>query len=253
MHSLSLLLTLFMEAVFLIPSTQAGAGSPYFARSLGPNVHKYAVGKLPDVDHKLTPSWAGQIPVQGTKDDELFFWLFEAETQSNELLSTCSLHHQGDSLTKLVTSVWFQGGPGCAGLGGMAKENGPVYFPGNSSTPQPNPYSWTKLANVLYVDQPVGTGFSGGSNPANNNTEITAQFYNWLKVFYHEFPGLQSKDTYLMGESYAGIYVSLAALLGLVSLKNCWLSNTFLPTLTHYRSHTSPKSSLRTKNPSQSP
>ena len=93
-------------------------------------------------------------------------------------------------------------------MGGLVKENGPLFFPGNSSTPKPNPYSWTKLANVLYIDQPVGTGFSSGSDPANDNAEITGDFYNWLKAFYTEFPGLQTKNTYLMGESYAGVYVS---------------------------------------------
>lgn len=95
----------------------------------------------------------------------------------------------------------------------MAKENGPLFFPGNSSIPKPNPYSWTKLANVLYIDQPVGTGFSSGSDPANDNAEITQDFYSWLKAFYAEFPGLQAKNTYLMGESYAGVYVSWPGLI----------------------------------------
>jgi carboxypeptidase D len=90
----------------------------------------------------------------------------------------------------------------------LSKENGPFHFPGNISTPRYNPYAWTKLANVLYIDQPVGTGFSGGSSPPRNNLEITDQFYQWLKEFYKEFPGLKSKDTFLTGESYAAIYVS---------------------------------------------
>ena len=36
----------------------------------------------------------------------------------------------------------------------------------------------------------------------------TQEFYGWLKAFYDVFPGLVSLDTHLMGESYAGIYVS---------------------------------------------
>ena len=93
-------------------------------------------------------------------------------------------------------------------MGGLAKENGPLQFKGNSSTPSYNPYAWTKLANVLYIDQPVGTGFSSGSRLARSNADVTRDFYQWLKVFYGEFPGMKSKNTYLMGESYAGIYVS---------------------------------------------
>ena len=103
--------------------------------------------------------------------------------------------------------VWLNGGPGCSSLDGVTKENGPLHFNGNDSTPTSNPYSLTKLANVLYIDQPVGTGFSDGSSPAKNNAEITQDFFLWLTAFYEEFPGLASKNTYLMGESYAGIYV----------------------------------------------
>lgn len=49
----------------------------------GPAVNRYSVGELPDVNFNLPASWAGQIPVPTTNNsnDELFFWLFEAETQ----------------------------------------------------------------------------------------------------------------------------------------------------------------------------
>ena len=80
-------------------------------------------------------------------------------------------------------------------------------FYGNATVPAPNRYSWTKLANVLYIDQPVGTGFSTGSDQATNNAQVTEQFYAWLQAFYAVFPGLKSKKTYLVGESYAGVYV----------------------------------------------
>ena len=40
------------------------------------------------------------------------------------------------------------------------------------------------------------------------NDQVTQDFVLWLKAFYDVFPGLVSKKTYIMGESYAGIYVS---------------------------------------------
>lgn len=153
---------------------------------------KFLVGSLPNVNFSLPKSWAGQISVPNTTNDELFFWLFEAETKTNDLI------------------IWLNGGPGCSSLSGLTKENGPLYFPGNVTSPQMNPYSWTKLASVLYIDQPVGTGFSGGSDEATTNAQLTQEFYGFLKGFYNVFPYLLSKDTYLMGESYAGIYVSLS-------------------------------------------
>lgn len=94
-------------------------------------------------------------------------------------------------------------------MDGLTSENGPFSFDGNVTTPVANPYSWTKLANVLYIDQPVGVGYSTGSNPATDNADVTQDFYNWLKAFYTVFPTLKTKNTYLMGESYAGVYVSV--------------------------------------------
>lgn len=107
-----------------------------------------------------------------------------------------------------IPLVWLNGGPGCSSLDGLTKENGPLYFPAKASTPAPNPNSWTQLANVLYIDQPVGTGYSDGSNQATLNAQVTQDFVSWLQAFYDIFPLLRSKNTYIMGESYAGVYVS---------------------------------------------
>lgn len=57
--------------------------------ALGPSATPYIVGCLPDVNFSLPASWADQISIPGTTDDELFFWLFEAEekAQSENLIS----------------------------------------------------------------------------------------------------------------------------------------------------------------------
>lgn len=66
-----------------------------------------------------------------------------------------------------------------------------------------------KLANILYIDQPVGTGYSGGGDRATLNAQVTQDFEIWLKAFYDVFPRLRSKNTYINGESYSGIFVSI--------------------------------------------
>lgn len=103
--------------------------------------------------------------------------------------------------------VWLNGGPGCSSLDGLTSENGPLAFYANLTVPNENPYSWTKLANVVYIDQPVGTGYSDGSDQATTNAQVTADFYSWLTAFYEVFPALKSKGTHLIGESYAGVFV----------------------------------------------
>ena len=114
----------------------------------------------------------------------------------------------------------MEGGPGCTSLAALAGENGPLAFYRNATKPAPNQYSWTKLANVLYIDQPVGTGFSSGSTEALNNAQVTGEFYAWLTAFYAQFPGLRSMKTYLMGESYAGVFVSDAYQVNFYSADN---------------------------------
>ncbi|KAJ5105452.1 Peptidase S10 serine carboxypeptidase [Penicillium alfredii] len=166
---------------FFLPVTQSS------------NISQFKVHGLPD-SPTLPPSWAGRLPVPETQDgNEIFFWLFEAEDAK-----------YNDNLI-----IWFNGGPGCSSLIGLITGNGPISFAGNSTRLERNPYSWTRLGNVLYVDQPVGTGFSTASNPypVKDNERVTADLVRWLHSFLVYFPHLQSKQIHLMGESYAGIYV----------------------------------------------
>ncbi|KAI4242233.1 MAG: hypothetical protein L6R40_004104 [Gallowayella cf. fulva] len=107
--------------------------------------------------------------------------------------------------------VWLNGGPGCSSLTGLTYENGPLIFYKRTAVPCPNPNSWTKLADVLYIDQPVGTGYSSGSKAPLNNAQVTSDLFHWLKAFYDRFPALKRKNTYIMGESYAGIYIPYLA------------------------------------------
>ncbi len=108
-----------------------------------------------------------------------------------------------------IWTVWLNGGPGCSSLIGLTTGNGPISFDGNSTRVVANPYSWTKFGHVLYVDQPVGTGYSTASQPypAVNDDVVTAHFYSWLQSFFAHFPHLLPKQVHLMGESWAGIYI----------------------------------------------
>ncbi|GAB1204483.1 hypothetical protein APSETT445_003138 [Aspergillus pseudonomiae] len=65
------------------------------------------------------------------------------------------------------------------------------------------------LCHVLYVDQPVGTGYSTASNPypVPDNDRVTSDFYKWLRNLFSLFPHLRSKRVHMIGESWAGIYI----------------------------------------------
>ncbi len=105
--------------------------------------------------------------------------------------------------------IWLQGGPGCSSLFGFAIENGPFLITKNG-TWRKNLYSWNTIAHVLYIDQPVGTGFSIVDNPEDvvyNEAVLAKQIYQVLIRFYKRHPQYQQVPLYIFGESYAGKYI----------------------------------------------
>lgn len=72
--------------------------------------------------------------------------------------------------------------------------------------PQINPYSWVNLTNVLWVEQPVGTGFSIGKVTATSEEDIAQDFIKFFANFQKIF-GISKFKIYVTGESYAGRYI----------------------------------------------
>jgi carboxypeptidase D len=68
-----------------------------------------------------------------------------------------------------------------------------------------NPWGWHHLANMLWVEQPIGTGFSVGTVTAQNEEDVAAQFMGFFKNFVDTF-SMHGYKVYITGESYA--YVS---------------------------------------------
>lgn len=77
-------------------------------------------------------------------------------------------------------------------------------------SPSPNPFGWQLLTNVIYVEFPVGVGFSQGSKLARNEDDAAEQFLGFWSNFVDLFDK-QGSDVYLSGESYAGLYVPYIA------------------------------------------
>jgi len=90
-------------------------------------------------------------------------------------------------------------------------ENGPYTVDGNENL-IPNPYGWNKFVNLLYVDQPVGTGFSyANSDYVHDEAHVGVEMYTFLVRFLEKYPQYAKLDFYVVGESYGGHYVPTVA------------------------------------------
>lgn len=137
-------------------------------------------------------SYAGYLTVDKRFHSNLFFWYFPCE--------------RPDALKRPVL-LWLQGGPGSSSLFATFYENGPYKFVNGKIHKDEN--SWSKQFNIIYIDNPVGSGFSFTTPQgyAKNQTVIGQHLYEALKQFFHLFPELRGNDFYLTGESYAGKYI----------------------------------------------
>jgi len=114
--------------------------------------------------------------------------------------------------------VWFNGGPGCSSMLGWATEHGPYIMKDGEKTFSKtlNPWSWNTNANVLYIESPVGVGYSyldAGYNPKPelNDKQTAVDAWKAIKEWQVRFPEYKTSDMFIAGESYAGIYVPYLA------------------------------------------
>ncbi|KAH8900538.1 alpha/beta-hydrolase [Thozetella sp. PMI_491] len=80
--------------------------------------------------------------VHGAIDANMFFWYFQSRNDS----------------ASSPTAIYLGGGPGYTSLDPTS--GFPCNINADSNSTTPNPFSWNNHVNMLYVEQPVGTGFS---------------------------------------------------------------------------------------------
>ncbi|CAH1790152.1 unnamed protein product [Owenia fusiformis] len=140
---------------------------------------------------------AGYLTVDKTYNSNMFFWFYPALVNSLDA----------------PVLLWLQGGPGGPSVFGMFNENGPFYVDEDMNL-QPRKYGWTNKYNMLYIDNPVGCGFSfTGSDGgySTNQTAVADNLYRALTQFFQIFSAYKNNPFYITGESYAGKYVPAIA------------------------------------------
>ena len=118
----------------------------------------------------------------------IFWWFYGAHDQQRD---------------KLPLVLWLQGGPGASGTGfGNFEEIGPLY---QNSTARKT--TWIQKTNVLFIDSPVGAGFSYVTDPVaytRNVTQIADDLLVVFKAFLKNLTIFEDAPFYIFGESYGG-------------------------------------------------
>jgi len=178
-------------ALLLAAAAALPAGHPVTARDMS------------GVGPETVTNFAGYVTVNKTRN--LFYWFFESRSDP-----------ANDPFI-----LWMTGGPGCSGQLALFVENGPYHVDANQQVTL-NPNSWNTKANILFIDQPVGTGFSYDTSITDLGVTNEAEMaLNMWEFFQHWFAahGKYSKlRFFIAAESYGGHYAP--ALAHMIQMKN---------------------------------
>lgn len=184
------------------------------------NAENHLIQALPGLSDSMK-HYAGHITVDESKNSNIFYWLFEAPNDAD----------------KLPLLVWLNGGPGCSSMDGLWLELGPLRLDQYGKVVSINKHSWHNVANLLFIDQPVGTGYSytkSRSGYATNDYMVNVQFYKFMQEFFRLHPRYVQTQTvngrsvsrpyFMSGESHAGHYIPSMA--SFIMNKNDIIRNT---------------------------
>ena len=177
-------------ALLLLPLVLAGNPSDDLITSL-PGADEALFASLPNM-------YSGYLDLPSSSK-HMFYWLVEAE----------------ESPENAPVALWTNGGPGCSGFIGLMTEQGP-FRPTKNGSLVANPGSWHLAdVNMLFVEQPVGVGFSYSDDPTKDyvtgDAQAAADLYAAIVEFQTQYSGRYGSDFYLTSESYGGHYLPTTA------------------------------------------
>ncbi|KAJ6551745.1 serine carboxypeptidase [Mycena capillaripes] len=107
---------------------------------------------------------------------------------------------------------WTNGGPGGSSSLGLLMELGPCRISDGNGTSF-HPESWNTNANVFFVDQPIGVGFSYAEygETVATTEEGAKDIAAFIFVFFEHFTKFKGRSFHMAGESYGGRYVPVFA------------------------------------------
>ncbi|KAK9941805.1 hypothetical protein M0R45_007499 [Rubus argutus] len=155
------------------------------------------------------PGYSGDLPFNLETGyisvDEIEFFYYFVESQGNPGTDPLFLY--------------LNGGPGCSGLNGFFYQIGPLKFnisdyTGGLPTLIYEPSTWTQSASIIFLDAPVGTGFSYANDSGawtTSDTLAASQYNDFLRSWIDEHPDFSTNPVYIGSDSYAGMNLPILA------------------------------------------
>jgi carboxypeptidase C (cathepsin A) len=162
-------------------------GHPVF-----PN-YSVRIKKSSDFCDGTVNAYTGYIDIEAR---HLFFYFFESRNDP----------------AKDDVIFWTNGGPGCSSSLGVYVELGPCRVVNDTSTVF-HPESWNSNANIFFVDQPIGVGFSYADygETVSTTEEASQDIAAFVAIFFENFTQFKGRAFHMAGESYGGRYVPVFA------------------------------------------
>ncbi|KAH7570993.1 hypothetical protein JRO89_XS05G0235300 [Xanthoceras sorbifolium] len=168
-----------------------------------PNISS-ASSSSPHLPKEALPTKSGYLPVNPATGSSIFYTFYEAQTPTSTPLDQTPL------------LIWLQGGPGCSSMAGNFLELGPWRVTVSHSQNvehlgvEPNAGSWNRIFGLLFLDNPIGTGFSIAASDEEiprDQSFVAKHLFAAITGFLDLDPIFKNRPIYVTGESYAGKYV----------------------------------------------
>ena len=187
-----LVLTSLFSFMATVLSVQNFRGTQYTTDALNDQITE-----LPGLTGQIPfNQFSGYLNLPDTKK-QIHYWFVESESKPDT-----------DPLV-----FWTNGGPGCSGLIGFLTEQGP-FRPTISGELETNPWRWNMISNMVFLEQPVGVGFSYSDNKDDykiGDSQAAKDNLQTILKFLERFPRFANSPLFITSESYGGHYMPTLA------------------------------------------
>ena len=189
----SLFLIAFCSFLSVTYSFKSLRGTQYTTDALNDKINE-----MPGLyDEILFNQFSGYLNLPTTKK-QIHYWLVESEKEPET--------------APLV--FWTNGGPGCSGLIGFMTEQGP-FRPDKNGNLKINKWRWNLIANMVFLEQPIGVGFSYSDNTDDytiGDSQSAKDNLQTILEFLLRFPQYANSPLFITSESYGGHYMPTLAM-----------------------------------------